>query len=49
MTREYFFSAVCSSTLQVVHVRRRELERTFEIVLLAKNARMEVKSCANES
>ena len=31
-----------------LHVPRRELERKFEIVLLAENARMERKSSANE-
>jgi hypothetical protein len=32
-----------------VHVARQELERKFEIVLLAENALMGMKSSANES
>jgi hypothetical protein len=32
-----------------LHVPRRELERKFEIVLLAENARLELKNSANES
>ena len=32
-----------------LHVPRRELERKFEIVLFAENARMELKSSAKES
>ena len=32
-----------------MHVPRRELERTFEIVLFTESARMELKSNANES
>jgi hypothetical protein len=38
-----------SSALKSFHVARRELERKCEIVLLAENARMELKSSANES
>jgi hypothetical protein len=32
-----------------LHVARQELERKSEIVLLAENARMELKSSAHES
>jgi hypothetical protein len=32
-----------------LHVPRRELERKFEIVLLAESARTEMRSSANES
>ena len=32
-----------------LHVPRRELERNFEIVLLAENARVGMKSSAHES
>jgi hypothetical protein len=32
-----------------LHAPRREMERKFEIVLLAESARMEPKSSANES
>jgi hypothetical protein len=31
------------------HVTRQELERKFEIVLLAENGRTEIKSSENES
>jgi hypothetical protein len=39
----------CVGHSKVVACPRRELERKFEIVLLAENARMELKSLANES
>jgi hypothetical protein len=40
----------CPSVLKKeLRVPRQELERKFEIVLLAENARVELKSSANES
>ena len=40
----------CPSVLEIeLHVRRRELERKFEIGLFAENARLELKSSAKES
>jgi hypothetical protein len=41
--------SINSAALKKLHVPRREFERKFEIVLLAENDRLELKSSAKES